>query len=149
MIAGHWAFLMLLRALPHTPGHDGVRLFLPAFGVLALLAGSGARSVIDSWGRWARAAIAAAVLEGIVSIAVMMPVPLSYFSPVVGGLPGANALGMEPTYYWDALSTDARSWLAEHTAPGETIDFATGPHSWLYLRQIRALPEGFPDSIAG
>ena len=35
----HWAFLMLLRALPHTPGHDGVRLFLPAFGVLALLGG--------------------------------------------------------------------------------------------------------------
>ena len=26
------------------PGHDGVRLFLPAFGVLALLAGLGASS---------------------------------------------------------------------------------------------------------
>ena len=38
LIAGHWVFLMLLRALPHTPGHDGVRLFLPAFGVLALWA---------------------------------------------------------------------------------------------------------------
>ena len=44
LIAGHWTFLMLLRALPHTPGHDGVRLFLPAFGVLALLGGLGARS---------------------------------------------------------------------------------------------------------
>ena len=40
VIAGHWAFLMILRALPHTPGHDGVRLFLPAFGVLALLGGA-------------------------------------------------------------------------------------------------------------
>ena len=40
---GHWLFLMLLRAMPHTPGHDGVRLFLPAFGVLALLGGLGAR----------------------------------------------------------------------------------------------------------
>ena len=59
LIAGHWAFLMLLRALPHTPGHDGVRLFLPAFGVLALLAGLGARYLIDRWGRWAKAAIAA------------------------------------------------------------------------------------------
>ena len=44
LIAGHWAFLMILRALPHTPGHDGVRLFLPAFGILALLGGLGARS---------------------------------------------------------------------------------------------------------
>ena len=34
LIAVHWMMLMLLRALPHTPGHDGVRLFLPAFGTL-------------------------------------------------------------------------------------------------------------------
>ena len=139
LIAGHWAFLMLLRALPHTPGHDGVRLFLPAFGVLALLGGLGARYLLDRWGRWAKAAIVAALLEGIVSIVVMMPVPLSYFSPLVGGLPGASALGMEPTYYWDALSPEARRWLAEHTEPGETIQFATFPHSWLYLRQHRSI----------
>ena len=35
----NWMFLMILRALPHTPGHDGVRQFLPAFGILALLVG--------------------------------------------------------------------------------------------------------------
>ena len=45
LFAGHWLFLMILRAMPHTPGHDGVRLFLPAFGVLALLGGLGARSL--------------------------------------------------------------------------------------------------------
>src|SRR4029077_11680214 len=78
LIAGHWAFLMMVRALPHTPGHDGVRLFLPAFGVLALLAGLGAKALLDHWGRWAKAAIAAALVEGLLSIAVMMPVPLSY-----------------------------------------------------------------------
>jgi hypothetical protein len=141
LIAGHWAFLMLLRALPHTPGHDGVRLFLPAFGVLALLCGLGARYLLDRWGRWAKAAIVAALIEGTVSIVVMMPVPLSYFSPLVGGLPGASALGMEPTYYWDALSPEARRWLAGRTEPGRTILFATNPHSWLYLRQTGALPE--------
>ena len=141
LIAGHWTFLMLLRALPHTPGHDGVRVFLPAFGVLALLCGLGARSVLDRWGPWGKAAIVTALLEGTVSIVAMMPVPLSYFSPLVGGLPGASALGMEPTYYWDALGPDARRWLAERTEPGRTILFATNPHSWLYLRQIGALPK--------
>jgi Dolichyl-phosphate-mannose-protein mannosyltransferase len=141
LIAGHWAFLMLLRALPNTPGHDGVRLFLPAFGVLAMLCGMGARSVLDRWGRWAKAAVVAALVEGVVSISVMMPVPLSYFSPLVGGLPGASALGMEPTYYWDALTPEAQRWLAERTEPGTTILFATNPHSWLYLRQTGALPE--------
>jgi 4-amino-4-deoxy-L-arabinose transferase-like glycosyltransferase len=140
LIVAHWAFLMILRALPHTPGHDGVRLFLPAFGVLAVLGGLGARSLLDRSPRWGTAAIAAALAEGIVSLAVMMPVPLSYFSPVVGGLPGAAALGMEPTYYWDALSPEARRWLAEHTPTGRTFLFATNPSSWRYLRQTGDLP---------
>jgi hypothetical protein len=141
LIAVHWTFLMTLRALSDTPGHDGVRLFLPAFGALALLGGLGARFLVDRWGRWAKLAIAAALFEGVVTLAVMMPVPLSYYSPLVGGLPGASAVGMEPTYYWDALDRDSRQWLATHTLPGEAIHFATFPHSWLYLRSIGELPE--------
>jgi hypothetical protein len=140
LIAGHWALLMILRTLPHTPGHDGVRLFLPAFGVLALLAGLGAKALLDHWGRWAKAAIAAALVEGLLSIAVMMPVPLSYFSPMVGELPGATALGMEPTYYWDALSPGARQWIAENTLPGQTYAFRGFATSWLYLRRTGELP---------
>src|SRR5262249_50926722 len=35
----NWAFLLALRALPHTPGHDGTRQILPAFGMMALMAG--------------------------------------------------------------------------------------------------------------
>jgi 4-amino-4-deoxy-L-arabinose transferase-like glycosyltransferase len=135
-----WAFLMILRALPHIPGHDGVRLFLPAFGVLALLAGIGARAVSNFLPRWSKTLVAVAVLEGGISVAVMMPVPLSYFSPVVGGLPGAAALGMEPTYYWDALAPEARQWLKTNTPPGQTILFRTFPLSWLYLRKIGELP---------
>ncbi len=148
LIAGHWVFLMMLRAMPHTPGHDGVRLFLPAFGMLALLGGLGARWLLDRWGRWAKLAIAAAVLEGLISVAVMMPVPLSYFSPIVGGLPGAAELGMEPTYYWDALDREARRWLAANTPPGQTIAFRGFPHSWLYLRRIGELPRQLAPSIA-
>jgi 4-amino-4-deoxy-L-arabinose transferase-like glycosyltransferase len=145
LIIGHWAFLMILRALPHTPGHDGVRLFLPAFGMLALLGGLGARALLERSARWGSAAIVTALAEGVVSLAVMMPVPLSYFSPIVGGLPGATALGMEPTYYWDALSPDARRWLAEHTPPGQTFLFATNPTSWLYLSRTGELPRRFFD----
>jgi 4-amino-4-deoxy-L-arabinose transferase-like glycosyltransferase len=140
LIAGNWALLIALRAMPHTPGHDGVRLFLPAFGVLALLGGMGARFLIDRWGRLARAVIAACLLEGVVSLAVMMPVPLSYFSPIVGGLSGAAALGMEPTYYWDALGPGPRQWLAGHTSAGETVQFPMFTRSFLYLRRIGGLP---------
>jgi 4-amino-4-deoxy-L-arabinose transferase-like glycosyltransferase len=140
LIAGHWVFLMILRGMPHTPGHDGVRLFLPAFGLLALLGGLGARFLLDACRRWAKVVIAGALLEGVVSITVMMPVPLSYFSPIVGGLPGAAALGMEPTYYWDALSPEARRWLAEHTSPGRTFAFRGFSTSWRYLRRMGELP---------
>ncbi len=149
LIAGHWTFLMLLRSLPHTPGHDGVRLFLPAFGVLSLLCGLGASSLCDRWGRWAQSAIAAALLEGIVSIVVMMPVPLSYFSPLVGGLPGASALGMEPTYYWDASvrprgdgSRSTRSRLtpsnSRHSPTLGSIFVASGPCRNGWSRSIAA-----------
>lgn len=135
LLVGHWTFLLLLRALPHTPGHDGERQFLPAFGVLAVLAGSGAFWAIEGWRRWGKALIALTVAEGAVSVALMMPVPLSYYSPVVGGLPGASRVGMEPTYYWDSLSDDTLHWLNANTARDQKVLFATNPTSWLYLRR--------------
>ncbi len=141
LIAGHWTFLMILRALPGAPGHDGVRLFLPAFGLLALLGGFGVKAMVERGRRWVKPAVVLALAEGVMSLALLMPVPLSYFSPLVGGLPGATALGMEPTYYWDALIPEARRWLAEHTPPGRTILFRTNPTSWLYLREVGDLPQ--------
>jgi hypothetical protein len=140
LILMNWLFLLGLRALPRTPGHDGVRLFLPAFGMLALMVGPGARRVLDRFGPRARAVVALAGVEGLVSVVLMMPVPLSYYSPIVGGLPGAVRLGMEPTYYWDALTEPALEWLRANTGPGQSIRFATFPTSWLYLRETGALP---------
>jgi Dolichyl-phosphate-mannose-protein mannosyltransferase len=140
LILGHWLFLLALRAAPHTPGHDGVRLFLPAFGVLALLAGLGTALIGERLVKAVRWLASASLAEGLVSVLVMMPTPLAYFSPLVGGLPGAAWLGMEPTYYWDALDADALAWLRANTGPGQTIQFATFPTSWLYLRETGALP---------
>lgn len=137
----NWIFVLALRAAPHTPGHDGIRLFLPAFGLLAALSAFGAKVCAESRRRWSRSILWISLVEGAVSVAIMMPVPLSYYSPLVGMLPGATAIGMEPTYYWDALSPEARDWLKANTHDGETIQFATFPHSWLYLRRIGQLPE--------
>lgn len=142
----HWALLLTLRALPQTPGHDGVRQFLPAFGCLALAATLGALDVLERWGTWVKYAIPAVLVEAGLGIALMMPVPLSYYSPLVGGLPGATALGMEPTYYWDALTGDALDWLNRNTPPGATVRFSTFPTSWLYLRETgRLQPEILPN----
>jgi 4-amino-4-deoxy-L-arabinose transferase-like glycosyltransferase len=149
LVAGNWAFLLVLRAMPHTPGHDGVRQFLPAFGMLALMAGLGAATITERLGRWGKRLSIASLAEGLFSVALMMPVPLSYYSPLVGGLPGATALGMEPTYYWDALSDDALEWLQAQTKPGQKVAFATFPTSWLYLRETGRLPAGLIPSDPG
>jgi 4-amino-4-deoxy-L-arabinose transferase-like glycosyltransferase len=137
----NWVFVLALRSAPHVPGHDGIRLFLPAFGLLAGLAGFGAKVCSESRRRGSHTIQWVAAIEGILSIALMMPVPLSYYSPAVGLLPGATAIGMEPTYYWDALTPDAKAWLRKNTGPDERVQFATYPHSWLYLRRIGQLPD--------
>jgi hypothetical protein len=137
----HWSFLLVLRALPHTPGHDGERQFLAAFGALALVAGFGAKAVCGM-GRWGKLLVACALAEGAVSVALTMPVLLSYYSPLVGGLPGAARLGMEPTYYWDSLSDQAIDWLNSNSAPGEKVLFPTYPTTWRYLRQTGKLRSG-------
>ena len=43
------------RQCRQSGGHDGVRQFLPAFGLLALLAGLGTASVVERLGRWGQA----------------------------------------------------------------------------------------------
>jgi 4-amino-4-deoxy-L-arabinose transferase-like glycosyltransferase len=139
LAVGHWAFLLVLRSLPHTPGHDAERQFLPAFGCLALVAGLGAAWVVERFGGRGKVAIAACLAEAAVGLALMMPVPLSYYSPLVGGLPGATALGMEPTYYWDALSDEALAWLNGHAGRDKKVLFASNPSSWIYLRQTGRL----------
>jgi hypothetical protein len=142
LAVSNWVFLLVLRALPHTPGHDGVRQFLPAFGCLSLVAGLGGVSIVDRFGRWGKSLIVAALAEGAVSIALMMPVPLSYYSPLMGGLPGATALGMEPTYYWDAFTPDALEWINEHTGADGKVLFASNPSSWSYLHETAHLKPG-------
>jgi hypothetical protein len=75
----------------------------------------------------------------------MMPVPLSYYSPLVGGLPGAARLGMEPTYYWDALSDAALDRLNRTTGPGESVLFPVTTGSLRYLAQSGKLRPDFLD----
>ena len=149
LFVAHWLFLLVLRALPHTPGHDGERQFLAGFGCLSLVAGLGGAWLADTLGRWGRAVVAGSLVEGLVAIALVMPIPLSYYSPLVGGAPGASKLGMEPTYYWDALTDEALAWLRAHTGPNEKILFPSSPSIWRYLVRTNKLPQGALFQVPG
>jgi len=137
LIALGWATLLVVRALPGVPPHDGIRLFLPSFALLALIVGVG----VDHLRTWAaehplRGRMAAAVLlaSSIPSLLWYAPQWLSYYNLALGGLRGATALGMEPTYYWDGLDAEVIDWLNQHTPPGEKVIFAAGPEEnldWL------------------
>ena len=126
------------------PPHDGVRLFLPSFAFLAALAGIGAAE-LGALGRdsqrppkrWlAPAAVVLLYLGSATSLAWYSPQWLSYYNLLIGGLPGATALGMEPTYYWDGLDRPVLKWLDEHTEPGEKVAFsATSSENLRRMRQ--------------
>jgi dolichyl-phosphate-mannose-protein mannosyltransferase len=42
----NWLILLIVRALPGTPPHDGIRLFLPAFAFLAAIIGVGVHAIV-------------------------------------------------------------------------------------------------------
>jgi multisubunit Na+/H+ antiporter MnhC subunit len=142
MMLGCWAFFMALRALPNAPGHDVERQFLGAFVFLACLTGIGLVA-IGSWlGRITGPRAARIVTVAILASAVgaggwstwrYHPLQLSYYNEIIGGLSGAYRAGMEPTYYWDALTPDVRVWLNSHTEEGRSITFAFPTVSFEYL----------------
>ena len=130
--------------MPNAPGHDGERQFLPAFAFLACLSGIGLvaiRSWLDRFARpWLARISHVAVLVVAVSAAGWStwqyhPLQLSYFNALIGGLSGAYRAGMEPTYYWEAVTPDVRGWLNSHTAEGRTVAFAFPAVTFEYLHQ--------------
>ena len=128
----HWATLMIARALPGTPPHDGIRLFLPAFGFWCVLAAIGAQSVVaaiaaipSTSARWAlRSALAAMLLSGAVTVSRYYPQTLSHYSLLAGGLRGAAEKGMEAAYWWDGLDSEVLLWLNTSTSSGESVAFS-------------------------
>jgi hypothetical protein len=127
----HWGVLMVIRALPGVPPHDGIRLFLPAFGFWCVLAGVGAQrmwdtAVLHSRGSaWAvRIVLVAVLAAGALNLARYYPQGLSHYSLLVGGVRGAAGLGMEPTYWWDAMDDEVLEWLNGHTTSGAAVAFS-------------------------
>ena len=138
-----WATLIFTRALPWAPPHDAERLILPSFAFFAALVGIGiGRALyrdtllqtqkIPAQG-WAKVAMVLALLAATFDSIGYFPFGLSYYNRLIGGLRGAAALGMEPTYYWDALDRSTLDWLNENTPPGQSVGFGAAPPKNLAL----------------
>ncbi|SIN73887.1 Dolichyl-phosphate-mannose-protein mannosyltransferase [Singulisphaera sp. GP187] len=143
LLLGCWAFFMVLRALPNAPGHDGERQFLAAFVFLACLSGIGLATIADGLeryvgGRRLARPLVALVLTGVVGSGAWStwryhPLQLSYYNVMIGGLSGATRAGLEPTYYWEAVTPDVRDWLNAQTEKGRTLAFVFPAVTFEYL----------------
>lgn len=130
------ALLVLLNALTcigivaflNVPKYGGVKLFLPFFPFLALLAGIAFAALLEALKRRVpalaarpRAALAGMLLllagPGGIDLYRSHPYELSYYSPLVGGLRGATTAGFERQYY-DLLYFALADWLQEHYGGG-------------------------------
>ena len=132
-------FPLLAMAIGRAKLYDQERIFMPVFPFLAALAGVGfgwlaigIRRAADRLQkpRWAVPATVLAVvlafLPQSISMVRLYPYLLSYYSENVGGLPGANRMGMETTYWCESYAA-AIPYLNEHAQPGDMI--WVDPHS--------------------
>ena len=121
-----WSILVQLAvfAFLMTP-FDGLRLFLPVLPLAAMAAGMGL-SWLGGRGRLALAAVlVVTALSPGVEFFMYEPYGMSYFSPLVGALPGAERLGMEVTYYGEAVAPEGLVAINSRATAGEKV--AYGP----------------------
>jgi len=139
-----WATLMVIRALPNAPGHDGIRLFLPSVASLAVLAGLGASWLAGRLGTaWTLIIGLVAVGECLVGFAQTYPYTDSYFNVAVGGLKGAQRAGFELTYYWETAGRELLDWAGtEASQKPVTLAFPMDATNHALLREWGAIPPG-------
>lgn len=156
----NWIILLVVRALPGTPPHDGIRLFLPAFAFLATLVAVGVVGVQgyacripvpQPLGHRARTWLIVLIFLGSASsLFWYAPQWLSYYNLVIGGLPGATRAGMEPTYYWDSLDHEVLDWLGANTKENEKVLFGSGSvESLTLMRTWGTLPVEYRPEAPG
>lgn len=102
--------------------YDGERLFLPAFAVWAIFIGRGAGALWEwlkdrhDMFRWVFVLLLLSQVQGLVRV---FPYGLSYYNILVGGLPGAERLGLELTTWTDCVDDQMLNSLALAVRPGD------------------------------
>lgn len=110
---------LLLFSLPGVPLYDGERLFLVVCPMWAMLAGVGLdwcwRRAVSLRSRWMLTGGLIVGLGG--PVLTCAPCYLSYYNLLVGGLPGAAAIGLELNYWGDAVTMELLEAIPQHVPP--------------------------------
>lgn len=139
-------FWMVLIGLPGSPNHDGVRMWLPMFPFVAILAGIAfgqlAQALLRRVPGGGPAVIGMLLLTGVLFFPAFLgtvrssPYMLSYYGELIGGASGASAAGMEATYWFDAV-TPAFLERVEKELPDSAVVLAI-PNTE-YFEQLQGL----------
>jgi 4-amino-4-deoxy-L-arabinose transferase-like glycosyltransferase len=122
------AFLILFST--NVPAYDGERLFLVAFPLWSILIGLGFGMAWQWAGmRLARRLVLLTLLAGQgYGLVALHPFGLSYYNALVAGLPGAERLGLELTYWGDAVDRVLLDELAHTARRGQTASLIPTLH---------------------
>ncbi|MFC1537771.1 tetratricopeptide repeat protein, partial [Gemmatimonadota bacterium] len=142
----HWLAMHLVMLLPGSPGHDGVRLFLPSFAFLAAISAVGFHHFIREVqarlaGRpaWPKNAVAwlllcVMLIPSGITLARVHPYELCYYNSLAGGIAGAQKLGMETTYWLDVINYDACGIINE-SVPDSAVVYTRGNRLFRFLQR--------------
>ncbi|MDR3622825.1 MAG: glycosyltransferase family 39 protein [Paludisphaera borealis] len=124
LIASILLFLTLFST--GVPVYDGERLFLHVFPAWAMLIGYGCGLAWTTLrgSRAGRIAVLGVLLCQSYGAISMHPFGLSYYNLLVGGLPGAERLGLELTYWGDAVDRVLLDDLARRADKGSVAALA-------------------------
>lgn len=131
-------FLLILFSIPRVAVYDGERLFLMVFPLWALFAGRGVNRISEWWKlrrqrelpAWPVALFLAAQAYGLFVVA---PCHLSYYNLLVGGLRGADRLGLPVTYWGDSVTRSFLRDVAQAVPPGKDLRFIPAMHKYQLL----------------
>ncbi len=146
LILAQGLFVLVLASKPGLPKFDGVRLFVPAFPFLACLAGVG----LDRAHAWLAGRLRAERLAALpfaahfawltAVCAWIHPFYLEYYGGLVGGLAGAHRLGLETTYWGDAVDLALLRFVNDQAPEGAHVSLrAYGGLARGYLQMIGAM----------
>jgi hypothetical protein len=121
-------FLLILMSLPIAQKYDGIRLFMPVFPFLAVLAGAGFSelhkrvSIVKKY-KFLPNTLYLLLLPALITLIRIHPYQTSYYNMFIGGIRGAHKLGMETTYWGDCITEKTIKFINNNTPKNGRIIF--------------------------
>jgi len=135
-------FPLLVFSLPGVTVYDGARLFLICFPLWAILIGRGSQTILLGLQRKLSrksATIAFLAFLSVQSLGLFLTRPcyLSYYNVLVGGVTGAEKLGLEINYWGDGVTRSLLEQAVQQVPAGADIYVSPVLHQ-LQLRELLA-----------